>query len=199
MAGRVDPRTLARLFALGANDARTALATLTGYARTLSRELEGTEAAAYATTVEESAREVEAIVERLALVARIQEGRYSPVLVDADTVELARAAQDELGGDRVELEGKGVRLLIDRAPVEDALTACARAAMRHGATDSVSITVDGASISYAPIRENARPVLGGEEIREFGIGAALLVLDALGSKTALEGERFEVRLAEQPG
>lgn len=197
--GRLDPLALARLFALGANDARTPLATLTGYARTLARQLEGSPSADYAATIEESAREIETIVERLALVARIQEGRYAPVLVEARVEDLVEAARTALGPDRVEVRGEGTTVLVDRAPVEDALTACARAAMRHGAIDDVTITIEGALISYAPIRENARPVLGGSETREFGVGSALLVLGALGATLRLEGERFDVQLAEQPG
>lgn len=196
--GALDPRLLARLFALGANDARTPLATLTGYARTLGRQLEGSESAAYVATIEESAREIETIVERLALVARIQEGRYAPVLVEARVEDLVDAARNALGPDRVAVRGEGTTVLVDRAPVEDALTACARATMRHGAIDEVTVTVDGALVSYAPIRENARPVLSGEEMREFGIGSALLVLGALGSTFRLEGERFDVQLAKQP-
>ena len=41
--------------------------------------------------------------------------------------------------------------------------------------NAIVVAVDGPAISYAPVLENARPVLGGEEMREFGIGAALLV------------------------
>ena len=194
--GGLDPPELARLFALGVNDARTPLATLSGYARTLSRQLAGSDAASYAATVEESAREVEEIVERLALAARIQEGRYAPVLVEVSTSELAEAAVDALGADRVVVGGQGGVALVDRSAVEDALTSCARATMRHGAIDSVSIELDGTSMSYGPVLENARPVLSGEEMREFGAGAALLVLEALGCELAVRAERFVVVLPQ---
>ncbi|MGI9658806.1 MAG: histidine kinase dimerization/phospho-acceptor domain-containing protein [Gaiellaceae bacterium] len=192
----LEPPELARLFALGANDARTPLATLTGYARTLSRELSAGDAAEYAATIEESAGELEDIVERLALVARIQEGRYTPSLVEVETADLARAAIQALGAERVELSGQGARARVDRSPAEDALTACARATMRHGAIDRVTIELDGRSVSYGPVMENARPVLGGGEMREFGVGSALLVLRALGCQLSVEGDRFVVVLPE---
>ena len=193
----LDPPQLARLFALGANDAGTPLATLTGYARTLARQLEGTDAGELAATIETSACEIRAIVERLGLVARIEEGRYTPMLVEARTDELARAVAAALGADRVHVSGHGETVLVDRAPVEDALIDCARAIMRHGAIDEVAIEVANTSISYEPVRENARPVLEGTETREFGLGASLLVLEALGSTLTLERERFVVALPKE--
>ena len=195
---RLSSVDLTRLFALGANDARTPLATLNGYARTLASELAGTERASWAATVKESAEELEEIVERLALVARIHEGRYTPVLVEVPLDELAAAAVAALGAERVELSGHGEPVLVERAAVEDALTACARATMRHGPLERVSVDLEGRSISFGPVLENARPVLAREEMREFGLGAALLVLDALGSELSLEGERFVVALPQKP-
>lgn len=194
----VDPQQLARLFALGANDLKTPLATLTGYARTLARQLEGSETSGYAETLLGSAGEIEEIAERLALVARIHEGRYAPRLAGVSTGELAEAAVRALGEDRVHVEGTGEAVVVDLGPVEDAVIACARATMRHGAIDSVTIRVSGTSLSFGPVRENARPVLDGSEMREFGIGAALLVLRALGAELAVEEDRFVVRLPQQP-
>ena len=66
---------------------------------------------------------------------------------------------------------------------------------QNSSLESLTVVVHGSS-------HDSRDVLGqqSESTRHLmGTGAALLVLDALGSKTALEGERFEVRLAEQPG
>ncbi len=194
-APRLDSRDLARLFALGANDARTPLATLTGYSRTLARELTDDPRLEYASTIEESATQIGGIVERLALVARIQEGRYTPpaprpVLAE----ELARATATALGSERVDVRGEGVSVNVAREPTEEALIACARAAMRHSGTDVVIIDVADAALTFHPIHENARPVLDGSELREFGLAAALIVLETLGIETHVVGDRFVVRL-----
>jgi len=193
----LDPRDLARLFALGANDVRTPLATLSGFTRTLARELADDERGEYAVTIEESAGQISGIVERLALIARIQEGRYTPpALESVPAGELARAAVKALGADRVDVRGEGAPVEVARQPTEEALTACARAAMRHGGTDSVIIDVEETGLTFHPIHENARPVLGGSELREFGAAAALIVLETLGIDTEVVGDRFRIQLPQ---
>tara|TARA_B100000686_G_C16645217_1_gene892399 strand:- start:97 stop:711 length:615 start_codon:yes stop_codon:yes gene_type:complete len=192
--GSLNSEQLARLFSLGANDLRTPLAILNGYTRTISRGLEETGDVPYMDTVEESVREIEAIVERLALSARICEGRYMPTRVSVRIEEIAAAVVVALEADRVEVSGVGGEVMVDRPSVEDALTAVARAMMRHGAIDLVKIDVANTSLSFSPVHANARPVLAGEEIREFGISSALLVLESLGGECFLEAECFVVRL-----
>ncbi len=195
-----DGAELARLFSLGAHAARTPLATLTGYSRTLARELAEDTRGDYAATLEESVREIGNIVEQLAMVARIHEGRYiSPAPEAVATRDLALASARALGPERVEVRGDGMTITVAREPIEDALTACARAAMRHGGTDLVAIDVAETTLTFQPIHENARGVLGGTEIREFGVAAALLVLRTLGSTTAIVGDRFVVELPKNSG
>jgi len=196
----LDGAELARLFSLGANDARTPLATLTGYSRTLARELAEDPRGNYAATLEESVAEIGNIVEQLAIVARIHEGRYAPPTLEVVTTEdLARASATALGPERVEVRGEGTTITVAREPVEDALTACARAAMRHGGTDLVAIEVVATTLTFQPIHENARGVLGGTEIREFGVAAALLVLRTLGSTTSIVNDCFVVELPKNSG
>lgn len=196
-AKKLDSDELARLFSLGANDARTPLATLAGFSRTLARELEDDARGDYAATIEESAVQIGEIVDRLALVARIQEGRYTPPPPESVRAgELAGAAVTALGAERVLVRGEGALVSVSRRPVEDALISCARAAMRHGGMDSVMITVADATLMFAPILENARPVLEGSEIREFGAATALIVLGTLGVGTALLEDRFLVELPQ---
>ena len=195
-----DGAELARLFSLGANDARTPLATLTGYSRTLARELADDPRGDYAATLEESVAAIASIVEQLAVVARIREGRYTPPSPEAVTTEdLARASATALGPERVEVRGEGTTITVAREPVEDALTACARATMRHGGTDLVAIEALETTLTFQPIHENARGVLSGTEIREFGVAAALLVLRTLGSTTAVVDDRFVVELPKDSG
>lgn len=199
-APRFDGAELARLFSLGANDARTPLATLTGYSRTLVRELKDDPRGDYALTLEESVREIGNIVEQLAMVARIHEGRYTPPTPETvATRALALASVSALGQERVEVRGDGTTITVAREPIEDALTACARAAMRHSGTDLVAINVVETTLTFQPIHENARGVLGGTEIREFGVAAALLVLRTLGSTTAIVDDRFVVELPKNSG
>ena len=193
----LDPPDLARGCSPSGRTTRVRRSRRSADARTLARQLEGTEKSELATTIEASAAEIVAIVDRLALVARIQEGRYAPALVEARSDDLAHAAAAALGTERVRVTGVGDAVLVDRAPVEDALIACARAIMRHGAIDEMTIDVAGSVLSYASVLANARPVMSGSETREFGLGVSLIVLKALGSTLTLEGERFVVSLPKE--
>lgn len=190
------PDRLPRLFALGANDVRTPLATLTGYARTLAREdLEPT-AQAYVATIAESAEQIRYVVEALSLAARIAEGRYTPTVEGADSLELAGEAARRFDAGRVRVAGSGTTVRVDRLQVIDAIAAFARATMRHGGLDDVEVSVDGVTLSFSPVAENAVPVLSGDELREFGAAVALMVVSSLGGSTAVAGGVLSVRLPE---
>ncbi len=196
-ASAEDPGRLVRLVALGANDVRTPLATLTGFAQTLCGSIATEPEAGYARTIKETAAQISQIIDELALVARIQEGRYEPACVQVPSDELVsdvRAAFDE---GRVTVSGQGAAVRVERQPTIRALTALARAAMRHGALDSIDIALDGAALRLSPIGPNAEPVLAGTEVREFGAAAALVVIGAMGGEAAVVGEALVVRLPQE--
>jgi hypothetical protein len=188
-----DP--LLRLAALGLNDARTPLATLRGYARTLAAARLDEPHAGYARTVEESAAAVTAIVDELALVVRIAEARWEPACEPHGTRALAEEVAARFDPGRVVLAGdEGAEVIVDRDPAARALTALVRAAMRHGGLDDVRLAVIGPVLRLAPLEPNARPVLLGDAVRDFGAGAALRVLAALGGTVEGDGDGLEIRL-----
>ena len=102
----------ARIVSIGAHDLKTPLATVVGFARTLARAELGDPAARYVDMIEAASRQLDDIIEELALVARIESGRYAPVLVETDTLALARAAAAELA-ERVEVSGEGATVGVD--------------------------------------------------------------------------------------
>ena len=80
----------ARLVSLACHDLRTPLATVQGFARrrsSASRTL-GEPADRYMEMISPERMQMAELLDALALVARIESGRYEPGLVDADTREL---------------------------------------------------------------------------------------------------------------
>src|SRR4029450_13439155 len=106
--------SFSRLVSLAAHDLRTPLATITGFAQTLVR-MGGLEEPndRYVAMIVEASRQLAELLDELGLAARIEGDRYEPNLQPADTLELARAAQQELGEDRVRVSGAGGDVQVD--------------------------------------------------------------------------------------
>jgi signal transduction histidine kinase len=182
----------ARIVSIGAHDLKTPLATVVGFARTLARTELGDPAARYVDMIEAASTQLDDLVEELALVARIESGRYSPVLVEMDTLALARAAAEDLAG-RVEVSGRGAAVSVDPDATARSLSRLAKAASRHGGIDSVELTVAGHELAIAPLLRNAAGVVTGEELRELGAAVAVEHLRALGVTVVAEDERLLIR------
>ena len=189
-----DDDRFAQLVALACHDVRTPLATVYGFARTLGQaELEAPHAR-YVEMIEAASAQIGELLDELALVARIQSGRYQPALAEHDSLELARAAAAELGADRLSVEGEGAPVSVDGQATSHALARLARAAARHGGHDAVSLSVRGPVLELAPLTRASAPVLLGDELRELGAAAASALIRALGGSVEDEGERLVVRL-----
>ena len=135
MASREDTR-FARLVSLAVHDLRTPLATISGFARTLTRMQDlGEPATRYLAMVETAAGQLGELLDELGLACRIESGRYEPTLQEGDSADLARAVADRLGADRVSVSGAGGRVRIDPVPTERAVAALAQCALRHGGLD----------------------------------------------------------------
>ena len=187
--------SFARLVSLACHDLRTPLATVSGFAHTLERlEDLGQPADRYVEMILAGAEQMADLLEELALVARIADGRYEPNLIDADTRELVDAAAARLG-DRATAAGEGVQVRTDRAPVERALAALALCAARHGGVDSVELRAEQAEVVISPVVSDAAPVVMGEELKDMGAVVARQLIEALGGSLALEGEALRVRLS----
>jgi signal transduction histidine kinase len=189
-----ENQDFARLVSLACHDLRTPLATVFGFARTLSRGGElGEPAARYIGMIEAASQQMGALLDDLGLVARIESGRYEPVALARDTLELAHAAAAR-AGDPVGAAGEGTQVEVDAEPVERSLAALALAAQRHGAVERVAIHVDGRRFRVSPVTAAAAPVVLAHELKDLGAAVALRVLGALQVDVALEGETLSVEL-----
>ena len=173
------------LVSLACHDLRTPLATVQGFAKTLLRleELDGEKSARYLSLIDQASDEVVALLDLVSLAARIESGRYDPVLREVDSLELVAAGSS----------GTGATVNVDPDAVTTALSALARAATRHGGVD-VATTVDGPRISIEPVTAEAAPVVLGEEQKDLGAAVAVRLVRVLGGEVALDGERLTVTL-----
>lgn len=188
--------SFAGLVSLACHDLRTPLATVSGFAHTLERlEDVGQPADRYVEMILAGAEQMAELLEDLALVARIEGGRYEAHLVEADTRELVEAAAARLG-ERATAAGEGAGVLVDREPTERALAALALCAARHGGVDTVELRVEGAEIAIGPVTEEAAPVVLAQELKDLGALVASRFLTAVGGSLELDGETLRVRLGQ---
>jgi signal transduction histidine kinase len=184
----------ARLVSLACHDLRTPLATVYGFARTLTRGDDlGDPAARYVGMIETASQQMSALLDDLGLIARIESGRYEPVVSELDTLELAQAAA-ERAGETVVAVGAGVSVEVDAEPLERALAALALAAQRHGGVEQVAIEVAGRMLTIVPVTAAAAPVVLAQELKDLGAAVGQRVLAVLGAETSLAGETLTVRL-----
>jgi signal transduction histidine kinase len=181
--------SFARLTSLAVHDLRTPLATIFGFARTMQRgaELEPP-LSRYVEMIIAASEQMTELLEELGLAARIAGDRYEPVLVAVDTLELARAAVPEA-------EGNGETITTDPPTVQRALALLALCATRHGGVDQVSVHVDGAELTLAPVTEAAAPVILGENMKDLGAAVAVSALRALGGTVEVSGDALRIKLA----
>ncbi len=186
--------SFARLVSLACHDLRTPLATVHGFARTIERTQELEEPLSrYIEMINAAAGQLTDLLETLSTVARIEAGRYEPLVVEADTLGLARSAADGVEG--ASAEGAGTNVSTDEKEIERSLAAFASCAIRHGAAPSVTLRVDGKAVVLTPVNESARTVIIGENLRDLGAAAAVLIVRALGGSVELDGDALRVTLA----
>ena len=179
-----------RLVSLACHDLRTPLATVYGFARTLTRGGELDERSArFVSMIEEASEQMTALLDELGSAARIAGGRWEPVMRESDTRALADA-----GDPRVAVEGEGESISTEVEAVERALSGLAIAAARFGPAEVVTWRVDGRVLELSPVTPAAAPVVTGEDIRDLGSLVARLVIEELGGSLELDGETLRVRL-----
>ena len=189
-----ENQDFARLVSLACHDLRTPLATVYGFARTLTRTGDLEEPAArYLGMIEAASEQMSALLDDLGLVARITSGRYEPIQLERDTLELARAAAERAGA-TVTASGEGGAVQVDGEPVERALAGLALAAQRHGGVDAVTIAAAGRVLRIAPVTAAAAPVVLARELKDLGAAVGLRVLAAVGAEVALDGDALAVEL-----
>jgi signal transduction histidine kinase len=191
-----DDPDFARLVSLACHDLRTPLATVHGFARTLTKsgELEPPNDR-YVEMIDAASSQLAELLDELSLAARIEDGRYEPVLREADTLQLAQAAAARLGEDRVKVFGAGATIETDPAHLERGIAALAQSALRHGGFDEVTVEVSGTELRIAPVTAASAPVVLGHDLRDLGAAVAARLVAHLGGSLAVEGEALVVRLA----
>jgi signal transduction histidine kinase len=189
-----DNPEFARLVSLACHDLRTPLATVYGFARTLTRAGDLPDPAArYIGMIEAASQQMAVLLDDLGVAARIQGGRYEPVPQERDTLELARGAAARV--EKVTVAGaEGVTVEVDVDPFERALAGLARAAQRHGGLESAEIAVDRRSFRIGPVRAEAADVVLARELKDMGAAVALMLLDATGAAVELDGETLVVSI-----
>jgi len=190
----------ARLVSLACHDLRTPLATVHGFARTLTRlEDVGDPAARYLAMIEAASVQLTDLLDDLGLVARIEGERWEPNLQERDLGELAGEAFAELEAGEVALSGGGAPVVVDEDAARRALHGLARCALRHGGLERLEGEVDGGELRLAPVADPVRPILLGEELRDLGAAVGVRVVRALGGSAEVEGETLVVRLPVASG
>ncbi len=102
-----DRPSFETLVSVACHDLRTPLATVHGFARTLSRVDLEEPAVRYVAMIEQASGQIAELLDELSLVTRISQGRYEPRLEQVDSLRLAQEAAAELEEGSVELSGEG--------------------------------------------------------------------------------------------
>ena len=187
--------SFSRLVSLACHDIRTPLATVHGFARTLERTSElGEPAARYVEMIGTASEQIAELVDELGLAARIEAGRYEPVLREVDSLELARAAAARIDGERVSVAGEGASVQVEPDATERAVAALVQCALRHGGLEHVDLTVSRGELAVAPITPASAPVVLGEDLRDLGAAVAVRLVGALGGSVAVEDGVLRIRL-----
>jgi len=186
----MDDSRFPRIVSLACHDLRTPLATIYGFARTLTRLEEHDERTGrYLGMIEEASQQMTELLDELGAAARIEAGRWEPAVREVDTAELAHADDG-----RIAVDGTGETIETDADAVRSALHSLAVAALRHGPVEQVRWSVAGRELSLTPVTPAAAPIVSGEEVRDLGSLVAVSVISALGGSLEIAGQSLKVRL-----
>jgi signal transduction histidine kinase len=193
----VASQSFVQLVSLACHDLRTPLATAAGFARTLERlDHIGQPAGRYVEMIGAATDQLADLLDQLAVLARIESGRYDPQLRATSTRELADAAAGDLEQERVSVVGDGIEVRADPEWGAKSVSALAEAARRHGGLERITISVDGADVSIAPIVADAGPIAAGDDLKDFGAAVGARVLAAGGAHVELNGDALRVRFPQ---
>ena len=186
---------LPKLVSLACHDLRTPLATIFGFARTMTRS-EGLAPpfVQYSEMIEAASDQLGELIDELSLAARIVGGRYDPKLESVSVGELASAAVERLGAERVSVSGSGGAVTVDVEAAKRSVSALVQCALRHGGLEHVGVVADGPELRVAPITASSAPVVLGEDLRDLGAAVAVMHVDHLGGSVTVDGDVLTIRL-----
>ncbi len=189
-----DDIAFSRLVSLACHDLRTPLATAFGFARTITRA-EGLDPTlkGYSEMIETASQQLAELLDELSLAARVEGGRYDPSRETVSTGELAAAAAERLGPERVGVSGAGAELEGDGEAVRRSVSALIQCALRHGGLDRVEVVADGRELRVTPITPASAPVVLGEDLRDLGAAVAVRHVEWLGGSVSVDGETLTIR------
>jgi len=188
--------SFSRLVSLACHDVRTPLATVHGFASTLTRAVTlEPPADRYVEMISAASAQMAELLDELSLAARIEGGLYEPALRSAETHELALGAATRLGEDRVHVSGDGATVDTDVEAVARGVSALVQAALRHGGLDEVDVVVRGAEIDVTPVTDSSAPVVLGTELRDLGAAVAVRLIERLGGSVSVSRQTLTIRLA----
>jgi signal transduction histidine kinase len=184
-----------RLVSLACHDLRTPLATIFGFARTLTRsEALGPPFMEYAQMIEAASDQLGELIDELSLAARILDGRYDPKLEPMPVAELAAAAVERLGEERIDLSGEGAEAMVDAEAAKRSVSALVQCALRHGGLEQINVVLEGNRIRVTPITKSSAPVVVGEDLRDLGAAVAVMHIKHLGGSVLVEGDTLTISL-----
>ena len=124
-----------RLVSLACHDLRTPLATVYGFARTLTRTATSTSAPQrFVGMIEEASEQMTELLDLLGVAARIEAGRWEPALREADTLELVTSGDEQIAALG---EGETIETEPDTLAIALRALAVAALALRAGGTRDV--------------------------------------------------------------
>jgi signal transduction histidine kinase len=186
----MPPEGFPRVVSLACHDLRTPLATVMGFAKTLSRGgTLGERESRFVGLIEAATDQMASLLDLLALAARIESDRYEPVRSEADTLELATTADE-----RVAVEGSGETIETDATSIRRSLESLGRCAAIHGGVEQVTWVVEGRRLTLSPLVGDAAAVVSGESPRDLGSLVARLAIEHNGGSLAVDGDTLRVSL-----
>jgi signal transduction histidine kinase len=190
--------SFARLVSLACHDLRTPLATVSGFAKTLTgMDGVGEQMARYLGMIDVASGQLGDLLDQLGLASRIESGRWEPLIAEVDSLALARAAAEQR--DAVTVSGTGAQVAVDEEEAARALAALAYCALRHGGLADVELRVDGTSVAVAPVTAEVAEICLGRDLRDLGAAVGVRTLEALGAAVVAEDdETVVVRLPLAP-
>lgn len=187
--------TFPKLVSLACHDLRTPLATVSGFARTLTGRMElPDELLRPLSLIEAASEQLGDLLDDLGMLARIEGGRFQPQLAEIDTLELAAAVVESLAPGACEVAGEGGPVTVDVKVVTRALTNQARCVLRYGDLRHVELGAVAEGITLAPVPDAVGAVVLGDDLRDLGAAVARRVVEAHGGSVELRGETLYVEI-----